>query len=319
MNIKIKNSKENHIIIDVEGVIGEDEDIQFAGSNDVEKVSTFEKFRSVVEQINREELESLRVNIRSAGGSLQDALLIYSLLQELSQDCEIETHCYGFSASAATIIAQAATPGKRYVASSALYMIHNSSTQFDGNALEAESVADMLSKTDAQIAELYSQRSGNDAEYFLEIMARDGGRGEWLTAQEAVDAGLADEVENHLSVKTVMNSIKGLFAKVFRGANRELKELEIESDNQIENSAENRVESEIENSVDIASQLIESAEVEPLEDGEQLFEGDQDFLLMDVVKTETLSKEDPEIESLAINLTQNQSSYNSDIALFQDR
>lgn len=382
MNIKIKNSNQKSITIDVEGIIGEDEEIQFGTGEQADKVSTFAKFRTMVEQIDREELESLRVNIRSAGGSLQDALLIYSLLQDLSQDCEIETHCYGFSASAATIIAQAASPGKRYVASSALYMIHNSSTQFDGNAIEAESVAEMLLKTDAQIAELYSQRSGNEIDYFAELMARDGGRGEWLTAQEAVDAGLADEVENFLSVKSVMNSLKGLFAKIFRTGNGELKaqnsieDLGVEAESCAENSSvdkpktegvddddccedysndefevigsdaeslsensknyadvnnpiENKEVKEVQNYVDataeIESQLKGDNEAESedigdsLGEDEYLMDSEFDYLLVDVSKTITISKEDPEFEALAIAKSENQSAYSNDVALFRGR
>lgn len=213
MNINVKNLKDQQVVIDIEGVIGVEECYQFDEQQDDNRISTYEKFRSILEQVKGSDARGLRVNIRSAGGSVQDALLIHSALEEMRSKIVIETHCYGFSASAATIIAQAATAGKRYVSSSALYMIHNSSTIFDGNAKEAESVVGMLTKTDSQIAVIYSERSGLPVEHFTEIMNRDGGRGEWLTAEEAVEYGLADVVESYSSVRNLVNSVKEFFGR----------------------------------------------------------------------------------------------------------
>lgn len=217
MNINVKNISAAELLIEIEGVIGIDEKYQFSDSQDDTRVATYERFRQTIENIS-DQVRKIRVNIRSTGGSVQDALLIYSLLTQLSDQVEVETHCYGFAASSATIIAQAASVGKRYVASSALYMIHNASTQFDGNAVDAESVASMLAKTDEQIASIYAERSGRDKDHFAQIMARDNGRGEWLSAEEAVEAGLADQVESYSMVRNfareVRNFLSSLVAKV---------------------------------------------------------------------------------------------------------
>ena len=62
------------------------------------------------------------VDIRSTGGDVNDALLIHDALCSL--DAHITTRCYGYTASAATIIAQAASPGCREISANALYLIH---------------------------------------------------------------------------------------------------------------------------------------------------------------------------------------------------
>lgn len=213
MNINVKNISSAESLIEIEGVIGVEEEYQFGQDEADTRVSTYDRFRSIIENISTD-VRKIRLNIRSTGGSVQDALLIYSLLVDLSATVEIETHCYGFSASAATIIAQAATAGRRYVASSALYMIHNASTQFDGNAVDAESVAAMLAKTDGQIASIYAERSGRAKEHFADIMGRDNGRGEWLTPEEAVEAGLADVIENFSTIRNFVGEVRNFFTSL---------------------------------------------------------------------------------------------------------
>ncbi|MFI3286977.1 MAG: ATP-dependent Clp protease proteolytic subunit [Rikenellaceae bacterium] len=214
MNINVKNLNSSEAVIEIEGVIGLNEDMQFADNETPQRVSTYEKFRNELEKIDTQNVNNLRINIRSMGGSVHDALLIHSAICSLPSNIRVQTYCYGFSASAATIIAQAASEGERYIASSALYMIHKTSTQFDGNATEATTVAEMLEKTDLNIAEIYASRSGLSTEHFLEIMEREGGQGEWLTAEETVEAGLADKVENFASLKHIMNYIKNFFGQL---------------------------------------------------------------------------------------------------------
>jgi hypothetical protein len=128
---------------------------------------------------------------------VNDALLIYDTLR--SVDARITTRCYGYTASAATIIAQAADQGQREISDNAMYLIHRSTCSTDGNASSLESKAELLRKTDEQLARLYAERSGRDAEFFAELMAENGGEGRWLTAAEAVEAGLADTIIDNQS------------------------------------------------------------------------------------------------------------------------
>lgn len=187
--IKITNAAEE-CVIDIEGIIGVKEESQFA--NPSQRVATYERFREVVEEIAAIEASEVVVNIRSAGGDVNDALLIYEALSAL--DTKVITRCYGYVASAATIIAQAASEGCREIAASALYLIHQSSCAVEGNISDMEEHIELLRKTDERISSLYAERSGRDVAEFEQLMADNGGRGRWLAPEEAVEVGLADVV-----------------------------------------------------------------------------------------------------------------------------
>jgi ATP-dependent protease ClpP protease subunit len=191
--ITIRNEAQT-CYIDIEGVIGVPEQNQFENASS--RVATFETFRREVERRAQVAATSVVVNIRSTGGDVNDALLIYEALQGL--DARITTRCYGYTASAATIIAQAADKGCREISSNALYLIHNSMCAIEGNASTLESRAELLRKTDERLAHLYAQHSGREAENFVELMAENNGEGRWLTAEETVAAGLADCITDPL-------------------------------------------------------------------------------------------------------------------------
>ena len=132
------------------------------------------------------------VNIRSTGGDVNDALLIHDALRQLP--ARVTTRCYGYTASAATIIAQAASEGCRLLSANALYLIHTAICSTEGNAAEIAGKIDLLHQTDARIAAVYASRSGRPAAEFEALMAENNGNGRWLAPEEAVAAGLADKV-----------------------------------------------------------------------------------------------------------------------------
>lgn len=217
MNIKLNNISPAEAVIQIEGEIGLNEETQRAqsGQNAAPNVaSTYEKFRELLAQIVADGVSVIRVNIRSTGGSVADALLMHGALCEL-QGVEIHTHCYGYTASAATIIAQAASKGCRHVASTALYLVHNASTAIEGNAAAAEATATLLTKTDEQIAAIYAARSGQPTDHFRNLMAREAGQGEWLTPNEVIEAGLADTIEDVSPLKAAVSKIRNLMRQIF--------------------------------------------------------------------------------------------------------
>ena len=117
--IQIKNSA-GVCRIEIEGTIGVPEEWQF--DQPEARVATYEKFRDTVRRIAGIDAPQIVVDIRSTGGDVNDALLIHDALCSL--DAHITTRCYGYTASAATIIAQAASPGCREISANALYLIH---------------------------------------------------------------------------------------------------------------------------------------------------------------------------------------------------
>lgn len=177
-------------VIDIEGVIGVPEKMQF--DNTGERVATYEKFSRTLKDISAIEAPEIIVNIRSTGGDVNDALLIYGALTGLR--AKITTRCYGYVASAATIIAQAASPGSREVSSSTLYLIHCCESCAQGNSESLMQAKELLDKTDMRIAEIYAARSGRDIRDYVTLMGENNGKGRWLSAVETIDAGLADKI-----------------------------------------------------------------------------------------------------------------------------
>ena len=187
--IQIKNSA-GVCRIEIEGTIGVPEEWQF--DQPEARVATYEKFRDTVRRIAGIDAPQIVVDIRSTGGDVNDALLIHDALCSL--DAHITTRCYGYTASAATIIAQAASPGCREISANALYLIHTAICAAEGNAAEIAGKLDLLRQTDTRIAAVYAARSGRPAGEFEALMAENNGSGRWLSPQEALAAGLVDRI-----------------------------------------------------------------------------------------------------------------------------
>lgn len=187
--IQIKNEVDCSVI-DIEGTIGVDESWQF--DNPESRVATYERFKECVARIADIRDSEIRVNIRSTGGDVNDAILIYEALR--ATGAKVVTCCYGYTASAATIVAQAASEGCRLVAPSSLYLIHNSICATEGNAEELMAEVEMLQQTDRRLAEIYATRSGRSVDDIVLLMSDNGGRGRWLSPAEAIAEGLVDGV-----------------------------------------------------------------------------------------------------------------------------
>lgn len=189
--IKIKNETEV-TTIDIEGTIGLSESWQF--DNPESRVATYEEFKECVARIADISNAHIRVNIRSTGGDVNDAMLIYEALR--ATGAHVTTCCYGYTASAATIVAQAASKGCRLIAPTSLYLVHNSLCSVEGNAEEIQAEVELLRQTDLRIAEIYARHSGRSVEEMATLMSENGGKGRWLSPAEVVAVGLADAVAN---------------------------------------------------------------------------------------------------------------------------
>lgn len=129
------------------------------------------------------------VRINSPGGDVFDGLAIFAAIQGYSGEvtCVVD----GWAASAASFIALA---GKETtMAPNAFMMIHKAWAMAIGNADDMGDMKDTLDKLDGQLAQIYAKKSGKPVD---EIMALMAGKvdGTWFTAQEALDAGLIDEI-----------------------------------------------------------------------------------------------------------------------------
>lgn len=130
--------------------------------------------------------DTIDVHVSSIGGEVFDGIAIYNALR--SHKAEIRVQVDSMAASIASVIVQAGDT--RSMLSGSQMMIHNAHGLGWGGADDLRAMADILDKQTAIIADIYAERSGRDADTFLELMAVES----WLNASEAVDAGLADEV-----------------------------------------------------------------------------------------------------------------------------
>jgi len=126
------------------------------------------------------------LHLNSPGGEIFDGITIYNAL--LRRD--VAVYVEGIAASAASFIAQAAVPGKLGMAKTASMMIHNGMSVAFGDATEMRKCADVLEAQTRNIAEIYSERSGQPVDDLLAMMSEET----WLRAADAVGKSLADYV-----------------------------------------------------------------------------------------------------------------------------
>lgn len=178
-------------VLDVFGFIGM-MGFDFASWNieyDNRQNTVMRKIRELAE-IDDAPVKKLVLNINSLGGYTEHAIALYEFISSLG--LELETRCFGQAASAATILAQCGK--KRTISANARYLIHRCWADTSGNRFEFEQAAEMLEQTDNRIINLYATRSGKNAAAITEVMNRNGGNGVWLTPEETVALGLADEI-----------------------------------------------------------------------------------------------------------------------------
>lgn len=132
---------------------------------------------------------SLRLN--SPGGDVFDGIAIMNALRNHS--AEVTVHIDGLAASIASVIAMG---GDHIVmARNAQMMIHDAFSIAVGNATDMRKTADLLDKASDNIASIYAERTGTDTDVWRGLMKDET----WYSAEEAVDAGLADEVAGSAS------------------------------------------------------------------------------------------------------------------------
>ena len=128
----------------------------------------------------------VHIRINSPGGEVFAARAIAQAMREY--DGEVITHVDGVAASAASVIAVAGS--KCIMAPGSMMMIHRAWTIALGNSADFRACADLMEKIDSELAKTYADRSGQPADSFATAMAAET----WYTPEEALAAGLADEV-----------------------------------------------------------------------------------------------------------------------------
>lgn len=133
----------------------------------------------------------IEMHINSPGGDVFDGIAIYNQLKQAQQRGTVHIVVDGLAASAASFIAQAASPGHLEMAPHAQMMIHDGFAMGIGNAADMTELAAQLDKASDNIAAIYADRTGKPAEYWRNLMRAET----WLSDVEAVSIGLADRVQ----------------------------------------------------------------------------------------------------------------------------
>jgi ATP-dependent protease ClpP protease subunit len=128
----------------------------------------------------------LHVSLNSIGGDVFDGIGIYNALR--SHGAQVLMTVTGLAASIASVIMMAGD--KVIMGRGAEVMIHDAHAVQVGNAADMAKMAEILDKCSDNIASFYAERAGGEAADWRAIMRDE----KWYSAQEAVNAGLADEV-----------------------------------------------------------------------------------------------------------------------------
>ncbi len=132
----------------------------------------------------------VNVRINSGGGDVFDGVAIHSLLA--AHAGAITVYVDGLAASAASFIMLA---GDRVVAArNSFIMIHDAMTLVFGAKARMQRTIDLLDKVSDNIADMYSEKAGEDVAYWRAKMEENGEDGVWYTGNEAYHAGLVDEI-----------------------------------------------------------------------------------------------------------------------------
>jgi ATP-dependent Clp protease protease subunit len=129
----------------------------------------------------------LTVRINSPGGSVFDGVAIYNALKR--HDAAVTVWIDGIAASIASMIAMAGD--EVVMPENAMLMLHDPSALVLGTAADMRGMAEALDKMKAGIVAAYRDKSGRGDAEIEALMAAES----WLSAEEAVDLGLADRVE----------------------------------------------------------------------------------------------------------------------------
>jgi ATP-dependent Clp protease protease subunit len=126
--------------------------------------------------------------INSPGGSVYSGMGVYDTMQYVTPD--VSTICIGVAASMAAVLMCAGAPGKRTALKHSRIMMHQPSAGAGGQASDIEITVNQVKKLKQELYEVVSQHSGQP----VDKIAQDFDRDYWMTAMEAKEYGLVDEV-----------------------------------------------------------------------------------------------------------------------------
>ena len=132
--------------------------------------------------------KDVSIYINSPGGSVYAGLGIYDTMQYIASD--VATICTGMAASMAAVLLVAGEKGKRFALNHSRVMIHQPMGGAQGQASDIEITAKQIQMLKKELYEIIASHSGQP----FEKVERDSDRDYWMTAQEAKEYGMIDDV-----------------------------------------------------------------------------------------------------------------------------
>jgi ATP-dependent Clp protease protease subunit len=130
----------------------------------------------------------VQLYINSPGGGVYAGLGLYDTMQFVNPD--IATICTGMAASMSAVLMAAGAPGKRSALKHSRIMMHQPSAGAMGQASDVEITVNEVRKIKQELYDILSNHTGQS----VEKIAKDSNRDYWMTADEAKEYGLIDEV-----------------------------------------------------------------------------------------------------------------------------
>lgn len=132
--------------------------------------------------------KEIQIYFNSPGGAVHAGLGIYDTMQYISAD--VATICTGMAASMAAVLLTAGAKGKRSALKHSRVMIHQPMGGAQGQASDIEITAREILKIKKELYNIIAEHSGKT----YEEVEKDADRDYWMTANEAVEYGMIDEI-----------------------------------------------------------------------------------------------------------------------------
>jgi ATP-dependent Clp protease, protease subunit len=139
--------------------------------------------------------KDINLYVNSPGGDITSLFAIYDTMQYIKPD--VSTICMGQAASAAAVLVLAGTKGKRYALPHSRILLHQPHGGAQGQAVDIEIQAKEITRYRKLLEDLIAEHTGQP----LEKVSKDTDRDYILTAEEAVEYGVVDEVITSRKIK----------------------------------------------------------------------------------------------------------------------
>ena len=135
--------------------------------------------------------KDISLYINSPGGSITAGMAIYDTMNYIK--CDVSTICVGMAASMGAFLLSSGAKGKRYALPNSEIMIHQPLGGMQGQASDIKIHADRIIAIKERLNQILSEQTGQP----LDVITKDTDRDNFMTAQQAKEYGLVDNVLDH--------------------------------------------------------------------------------------------------------------------------